>query len=275
MWLHTHQQVSSVVQCSAVCLVLSPPCEAFLLRNEDSTVENQFATKKQVCIVYKTFETSDESTAGQGEAVYIRPQIVTQTTTTPEPVVTTTPMPRSEYEELDIRENFDKTEDDCSSDKAIAALVLTSGDETMSNLDYFECRRIIYPDKMNIDNKDEEFVMTEVPNDKVCTENRVLVAFEASDIDGNSLKRWENPKSMKGICHKITNFNVSSDACEIVGVSSDPWIGADHLDSLTWNTTIYCPQGTLAVGMTRETLSVDSITFKITSLKCCTITFIQ
>ncbi|XP_063863927.1 uncharacterized protein LOC135102590 [Scylla paramamosain] len=269
MWMHT-SQVSSVVQCSAVCLVLSPPCEAFLLRN--NTLENQFAPK-QVCTVYKTFEPSEGGTAGQTEAVYIRPQIVTQTTAAPDPVVTTTLMPRSEYEELDLRENFEKNEEDCPSNKAIAALVLTSGDETMSNLDHFECRRIIYPEKMNIDDKDEEVVVTEAPNEQVCTENRVLVAFEASDIAGTHLKRWEHPYSMKGICHKLENFNVSSDICEIVSVSSDPWIGDDHSDSSTWNTTIYCPRGTLAVGMTREIL--DPEIFKITSLRCCIITFIQ
>ena len=183
-------------------------------------------------------------------------------------MTTSAPLPMV-WEDPKVEENDKKTK--CSSDSAIGGLVLTPGDTSMSTVDYFECRKLSKPEKTSIKDNNEERIQT--ISHQVCTNNRVLVSFEAFDSENSTLKRWQNLPVMWGVCHTIENYIVNDKACENITVSNKPWEGEDHKESSNWDTIFYCPQNTLAIGMTWE--KDNNNTYKITNLICCPIIFIQ
>lgn len=176
--------------------------------------------------------------------------------------------PREDFEEFSTRNNIDKEEEKCGGDQAVAGLVLSSGDAAMNTIDYFECRKITSPSKMTVSTKDPINVDTLSPG--VCTGNRVLGGFIAYSSDDSHIKQWSNPPKLEGICYLLEKYSINYSNCENVTASSDPWKGEDKDEiSSTWDTILYCPVGSLAIGMSRE-LDVDS--YRIVNLTCCFVT---
>lgn len=176
--------------------------------------------------------------------------------------------PSVQSQELKLEQNDAKEK--CTKHRAIAGLALATGDSSMSTVDFFECRKFTVPENMAIDDKDEETVETMPP--ETCTENRVMVGFKAFAANGAPQTRWNNPPTLLSVCHKLEKYQVHYNVCASVTVSSGPWIGRPHSTSPDWDTIFYCPPDTLAVGMTRE---LDGSAYKIMSLMCCLVTYIQ
>lgn len=175
--------------------------------------------------------------------------------------------PREEVEEFETEQNIDKEEEKCGSDRAISGLVLPSGGTAMNTVDYFECRRITFPNDMAVDTGSPVMVQTMPP--EACPDNRVLGGFKAFSGE-SAIKRWSNPPVLQGICYLLEKFLVDYSSCKNVTVSGGPWIGEENEEetSSSWDTIFYCPIGSLAIGMSRE---LNYGIYKIVSLLCCSV----
>lgn len=173
--------------------------------------------------------------------------------------------PREDFEEFVTLANFDKEEEECSSDRIIGGLALSTGDNTANTIDYFECRKSISPDKMTVDSGSPTTAETIPP--QACPENRVLGGFQAFS-GGSHVKRWSNPPVLQGLCYLLKNFFVDYSSCKNVTISRGPWIGEADKDetSSSWDTILYCPVGSLAIGLSREQ---EGSNFRIKNLMCC------
>lgn len=180
--------------------------------------------------------------------------------------------PREDFEEFETLENLDREREQCPDGKAIAGLVLRTGDAAMNTIDYFECRKITSPEKMSVDTKEPPTVETMPP--EACPENRVLVGLQAySSPGGSTIKRWINPPVLKGICYLLKKFVVDYSRCENVTASLGPWIGEESRDQLSieFDTILYCPVGSLGIGMSRE---LDGESNRIVNLMCCFVNYV-
>lgn len=181
-----------------------------------------------------------------------------------ESLVPTTP--REDVVELSIRENDDKEE--CSGDSAIGGLVLANGDPRRDTINYFECRRYIYNDKMGVKDPEVE-VPTEGGKVESCPVGSVLWGFKAWDANGDDMKRWINPREMKGVCRVLEKWTVDHEECQEIPVTGGPWEGYEESGFEEWDTIVYCPRDSLAVALTR---SLVQDYYQVTSLKCCYVT---
>lgn len=177
-------------------------------------------------------------------------------------------LPRDEIEELAVKQDGEKEAEKCSSNRAIGGLALPSGDTAMNTIDFIECRKSLYPHKMTLDSQSSPVVET-IPSE-TCPHNHVLVSFQAFSGD-STVKRWNNPPVLLGVCNLLKNYRVVYQSCENVTVSHGPWIGQETKDSSTWDMIFYCPIGSLAIGMTRE---LQGMNYKIVNLMCCPIKYI-
>lgn len=180
-----------------------------------------------------------------------------------ESLVPTTP--RDDVVDLDNKKNIDD-KIECSADSAIGGLVLANGDPLRSTINYFECRRYKYNDKMDLKDSPEEMPIEE---NQSCPNGSVLWGFEAKDAEGKDTERWINPMELKGVCKVLEKWTVDHEECQEMRVTGGPWMGREESGSDEWDTIVYCPRDSLAVALTRR---FDNGNYQVVSLKCCYVT---